>query len=67
MIRSFNIFKVLKRQNLLICWIPRWSKETGNSIIDETSQDVSNPNYSPLGNSRGGNLHFLENFPTHFK
>ena len=30
-----------KRQNLLICWIPGWSKETGNSIIDETSQDVS--------------------------
>ena len=23
----------LKRQNLLICWIPGWSKETGNSIL----------------------------------
>ena len=67
----------LKRQILLICWIPGWSKETGNSIIDETSQDLSKPNYSPLGNFRrgwgwgwgwgwggvGDNLHFLENFP----
>ena len=52
----------LKRQNLLICWIPGWSKETGNSIIDETNQDVSKPNYSPIGD-----LHFLKNIPTHFK
>ena len=43
----------LKCQTLLICWIPGWSKETRHSISDETSQEVSKPNYCPLGNCRG--------------